>query len=249
MDAPNCLRCEIEMQDGIDNPTDKDLQRLDRRRRGRKVSNKDWESPTAPDSRTHLAYEAEHAADLQTEAILAAEVHGADQGDPSMGPRPLEASDENVAASNSETPVSELVADKRYHDNTLLAQCAVTGIRTYIPERRQKSRRWDDKPPEFEAAFRANRRRVQGERGCRLSRWRSERGLQGHICDFDKWRSATVSGGGLAQASTRWGMPGCVRDDVRNQLVRVRESAFGGIAGRGVVFRLAPARCSPCWNP
>lgn len=195
---------KLAAAEGIENPTDEDLRRLDRKRKGKKVSNKDWESPTDPDSRitkmkdgrTHLAYKAEHAVDLETEAIVAAEVHGADQGDPSTGPRTLEAADENAAASGSETPVTELVADKGYHDNTLLAQCAVMGIRTYIPERRQKSRRWDDKPPEFEEAFRANRRRVQGERGRRLSRWRSERCERpfAHVCETGGGRRAWVRG-------------------------------------------------------
>jgi transposase len=195
---------KLAAAEGIENPTDEDLRRLDRKRKGKKVSNKDWESPTDPDSRiakmkdgrTHLAYKAEHAVDLETEAIVAAEVHGADQGDPSTGPRTLEAADENVEAGGSETPVTELVADKGYHDNTLLAQCALIGIRTYIPERRQKSRRWDDKPPEFEQAFRANRRRVQGERGRRLSRWRSERCERpfAHVCETGGGRRAWVRG-------------------------------------------------------
>ena len=61
--------------------------------------------------------------------------------------------------------MKELVADKGYHDNRLLAQCAQWHVRTYIPERRQKARRWTDKPGGYEAAFRANRRRVCGERG------------------------------------------------------------------------------------
>ena len=47
-------------------------------------------------------------------------------------------------------------------------------MRTYLPERKQKTRCWTDKPPEPEAAFRANRRRVRGARGRRLNRRRSE---------------------------------------------------------------------------
>ena len=62
-----------------------------------------------------------------------------------------------------------MVADKGYHDNALLADRAAAGVRTYIPERKQKSHRWDDKPAEFEEAFRANRR-VEGDRGRELSR-------------------------------------------------------------------------------
>ena len=56
------------------------------------------------------------------------------------------------------------VADKGYHDNRLLAQCAAWQVRPYIPERKQKTRRWTDKPGDYEAAFRANRRRGCGDR-------------------------------------------------------------------------------------
>ncbi len=57
--------------EGIENPTDEDLRRLDRGRKDKKVSNEQWESPTDKDSRiakmkdgrTHLAYKAEPAVD------------------------------------------------------------------------------------------------------------------------------------------------------------------------------------------
>src|SRR5471030_863707 len=52
---------------GIENPTDEDLRRFDKKRTGKKLSNEEWESTTDPDSRiakmkdgtTHLAYKAE----------------------------------------------------------------------------------------------------------------------------------------------------------------------------------------------
>jgi transposase len=40
--------CEAE---GIDNPTVEDARRMDRARKGKKTSNKDWESPTDRDAR------------------------------------------------------------------------------------------------------------------------------------------------------------------------------------------------------
>jgi len=47
-------------------------------------------------------------------------------------------------------------------------------VRAYIPERKQKTRRWTDKPGDYESAFRANRRRVCGEKGRKLQHKRSE---------------------------------------------------------------------------
>lgn len=73
---------------GVKTPTRAALARLDRRRKKR-TSNKDWENPSDPDAkitkmkdgRTHLAHKAEHAVDLDTGALLAVTVQGADVGD------------------------------------------------------------------------------------------------------------------------------------------------------------------------
>jgi transposase len=75
-------------ESGIATPTADDLVRLDRARTGKKLSNDDWTSPVDPDARitrmkdgtTHLAHEPEHAVDLDTAAIVAAEVPRRDQG-------------------------------------------------------------------------------------------------------------------------------------------------------------------------
>ena len=190
--------------EGIANPSDEDLRRLDRRRRGKKVSNQDWESPTDPDSRitkmkdgrTHLAYKAEHAVDLESEAIVAATVMHADRGDAQTGPITLSLAEANVVLAGTGVEVREVVMDKGYHDNGLLADCAQREVRTYIPEREQKTRRWTDKPAEQEAAFRANRRRVRGDKGRRLNRWRSERCERtfAHVCETGGGRRVWVRG-------------------------------------------------------
>jgi transposase len=75
---------------GIETPTREDLARVDRRRK-KKTSNKEWTNPHDPDAkvtkmkdgRTHLAHKAEHAVDLETGAIIAVTVQGADEGDTS----------------------------------------------------------------------------------------------------------------------------------------------------------------------
>jgi transposase len=111
---------------GIATPTAEDLVRLDRKRKGKRLSNAEWVSPTDPeariaklkDGRTRLAYKPEHAVDLDTGAIVAAKVHVADQGDTATLPDTLEAAAANlatVAAAPSAEEPSELVADKGYH--------------------------------------------------------------------------------------------------------------------------------------
>jgi transposase len=64
------------------------LARLDRKRQKR-MSNQEWKNPADQDARiakmkdgrTHLAHKAEHAVDLDTGAVVAVTLQGADQGD------------------------------------------------------------------------------------------------------------------------------------------------------------------------
>jgi transposase len=111
---------------GLVTPTAEDLIRLDRKRKGKRLSNEEWASPTDPeariaklkDGRTHLAYKPEHAVDLDTGAIVAAQIHLADRGDTATLPETLEAAEANLAAVDAGPTVedpAELVADKGYH--------------------------------------------------------------------------------------------------------------------------------------
>ena len=86
--------------------------------------------------------------------------------------------------------------DKGYHVNGLLAQCQSWGVRTYIPERKQKKRIWKDKPPEYETAFRGNRRRMRGAKGKALNRQRSERVERtfAQVCDTGGSRRTQLRG-------------------------------------------------------
>jgi transposase len=116
----------LATESGIATPTAEDLVRLDRKRKGKRLANAAWISPTDPeakiaklkDGRTHFAYKPEHAVDLGTGAIVAAEIHPADQGDTATLPDTLEAAAANLAAVDAGPSVenpAELVADKGYH--------------------------------------------------------------------------------------------------------------------------------------
>ena len=117
-----------------DEPTAEEIARFDRKRQDKKVSNQDWRSKTDPDSRitemkdgrTHLAYKAEHAIDLDTELILAAEVYRADTADvDSIGPSIGQAQD-NLIRADSDAEIEEAVADKGYSSNETLADLEFT---------------------------------------------------------------------------------------------------------------------------
>jgi hypothetical protein len=114
----------LAVESGIATPTAEDLIRLDRKRKGKRLSNQDWTSPVDPeakiaklkDGRTRLAYKPEHAVDLDTGAIVAAEIHPANQGDTTTLPETLKAAESNLAAVDAGPTVeepAELVADKR----------------------------------------------------------------------------------------------------------------------------------------
>ena len=74
---------------GVATPTAAALKQFDRERKGKRLGNAEWASPTDPearitrmqDGRTRLAYKPEHAVDLDTEAIVAAVIQPADRGD------------------------------------------------------------------------------------------------------------------------------------------------------------------------
>jgi transposase len=110
-------------ESGIATPSAEDLVRIDRARKGKKLSNADWVSPTDPDAKiakmkdgtTHLAYKPEHAVDLDTGAVVAAEIHPANDGDTTTLSGTLKAAAANLAhvgRAPSTTETAELVADK-----------------------------------------------------------------------------------------------------------------------------------------
>lgn len=195
---------QLAKAEGLENPSDEELRRLDRKRKDKTVSNRDWKSPTdsesritkMKDGRTHLAYKAEHAVDLQSQAIVAPLVTHADRSDPQSAPLTLTVAQANLLLAGSAAKVQEVVLDKGYHDNQWLVSCREQGVRTYIPERKQKRRRWVDKPAQQQAAFRANRRRVRTDKGRRLNRWRSERCERtfAHVCETGGGRRSWLRG-------------------------------------------------------
>ena len=105
---------------GIATPTREQLAKLDRKR-ARKGSNEDWVNPHDPeahitkmkDGRTHLAYKAEHAVDLETGAVVAVTVAAGDAGDTATILETLPQAGEHIAqvacATNDER-VGERVA-------------------------------------------------------------------------------------------------------------------------------------------
>ena len=168
--------------EGIETPTKQDLARLDKKR-ANKASNKDWEHPhdadaritKMKDGRTHLAHKAEHTVDLDTQALVAVQVCGADAGDTESLKGSLAQADRNLkqVPVDEQTALSEVVADKGYHSNDTMKTLKEAKIRSYVSEPDRGRRNWKKDAP-AKAAVYANRRRIRGERGKRLQRLRAE---------------------------------------------------------------------------
>jgi transposase len=189
--------------EGVEDPTDEEIRRFDKKRK-KKVSNKEWESPIDPDSRitkmkdgrTHLAYKAEHTVDLDSEFVVAAVVHTAEQADSATLVASVLQAQINLVLAGSEQEVEEAVADKGYHKAETLAECEQLNTRTYIPEPQRKEYKWADKPEAWRLATLRNRRRTQGSRSKRLQKKRSEfvERSFAHVCETGGGRRTWLRG-------------------------------------------------------
>ncbi len=98
------------------------------------------------DGTTHLAYKPEHAVDLDTGAVVAAELHPADEGDTTTLCKTLAVAEANLeavdAAPTAEDP-AECVADKGYHSRAVLKALDDSPWKTRISEPKQNGfSRW-----------------------------------------------------------------------------------------------------------
>jgi len=197
-------------EEGIEDPSDEDLRRFDKRRKGKKVSNKEWESSTDPasriakmkDGRTHLAYKAENTIDLESDMVISADVYHGDEADSATLTESVVHAQENLIEAGSEQSIRDVVADKGYHKAETLRDAEAMVLRTYIPEpKRAHRRRWTKKPKGQKEAVYANRRRVSGERNKRLQRWRSEYVERSfaHVCETGGGRRTWLTGLGAVR--------------------------------------------------
>ena len=195
---------QLALAEGVEINSDDDLRKFDRKRKGKKVSNQDWESSSDPDARimkmkkghTHLSYKQEHAVDLETEAILSAEIYYGTESDGNTLLDSVSTAQGNLQQADNDAAIKEVVGDKGYHKNETLAKCRKDELRTYICEPDGPNRRWTDKSADYETAYRANRRRLKGDRNKRLQKLRSERVERSfaHVCETGGARRTWLRG-------------------------------------------------------
>jgi transposase len=226
-------------------PTDEEIRRFDKTRKGKTVSNEEWVSPTDPEAKitrmkdgtTHLAYKAEHVVDLETDVILAAEIRPATDGDAQTLADSVMKAQENLAAIGHQQRVEEVVADKGYHSADALELCRHLDLRTYIPEpKRTRDWNWSERSEDHQRAVMNNRDRMQRAKGKSLQKARSELCERSfaHVCKSGGMRRTWLKG--VVETTKRYLMAAAAHN-----LGRVLLKLFGvgkprGLQGLGAVF-------------
>jgi transposase len=226
----------LAKESGIETPTREQLAKLDRKR-PKKGSNDHWRNPHDPDARitkmkdgrTHLAHKAEHAVDMETGAIVAVTLHGADVGDTATIPETVAEAGERITSvvvdgNGAEVMKQvgadgprEVVTDKGYHSRAVVRELSEWGLRTYCSEPNRGRQRWPGQRREQQVVY-ANRRRIRGARGLRLLRQRGEK--------LERWNQHLYDRGGMRRLHLRG------RENILKRLV-----VHSGAANLGLLMR------------
>ena len=148
---------------------------------------------------THMAYKPEHAVDLDSGAVVAAEIHLADEGDTTTLPKTLEAAEKNLAKVGeqpTEENPAECVADKGYHARKGIKEMDDGVWKTRIAEPdRPKGNRWHGDNEARRAVYnnRARLRSKVGKKAMKLRAEKVERSFA-HILDRGGMRRAHLRG-------------------------------------------------------
>ena len=196
----------LAAEHGIDPNDTTAVRKFDRHRPG-KGSNQEWQNPHDPDARigrtkdgaTDMIYKPETVVDLDTGAIVQADVHPGDQADhKEMATRVLEAQ-QTINQATRQKPdtltVTSVTSDKGYYAVGELQALQHEGIRTVISDPID-NRRVDKLPPAEKRAVRGAKRSVRSKSGKELLRRRGmhiERSFA-HILDAGGMRRTTLRG-------------------------------------------------------
>ena len=196
----------LAAESGIDPEDSAAVRKFDRHRPG-KGSNQEWVNPYDPDAKigrtkdgaTDMIYKPEVVVDLDTGAIVQAQVHPGDQADhKEMATRVLEAQ-QNINEAAGEKldtlTVNSVTSDKGYYAVNELQALQQEDIRTVIADPID-NRRLDKLEPDEKKAVQAARRSTKSTSGKDLLRRRGmhiERSFA-HILDCGGMRRTTLRG-------------------------------------------------------
>ena len=192
---------------GVDTADPRAVSTFDRKRKGRKTSNAEWQNPHDPDAKvgpdkkgvTRMLYKPEHVVDLETGAIVAVDLQFGDHADGhGLAERVLEAEARmNVAVGDAADVkrVQVIVGDMGYCEATELSVLQAVGIRTAIADP-VRNRRWEKLPVAERRALRTAQRTTRSASGRALMRRRGEMCERSfvHVLDYGGARRTTLRG-------------------------------------------------------
>jgi hypothetical protein len=192
---------------GVDTSDEAAVRRFDRKRPGRKTSNDEWQNPHDPDAKvgrtkrgaTRMIYKPEHVVDLETGAIVDADVRPGDEHDTDdLTGRLLsaEARMNRALGDGKDTErVEVIVADMGYFKLEEIALLQDLGFETVVKDP-QTHRRLDKLPACDVAVIDAAKAAVQSQLGTQLARDRAEKVERSfeHVLDCGGARQTTLRG-------------------------------------------------------
>ena len=199
---------ELAKAAGIDPEDTKAVRQFDKKREGRKTSNEEWVNPHDPEAKvsrnkqgaTDMLYKPEHVTDLESGAIVRAEVRPGDAGDTQgFTDRMLEASATlgRVCDDPRQEKVGKSVtADEGYFSAEQAVALQGEGFRTVIGDPHVAKRNKDAQPSVVREALGKARRAVNSKSGKALLRKRGEHLERSfaHLLDQGGMRRATLKG-------------------------------------------------------
>lgn len=190
---------------GIDPENAAAVRNFDRKRPGRKTSNKDWSNPHDPDAKigktkrgaSRMIYKPEHIVDLETGAILDADVRPGDEADTDdLSTRVSESEARLKKALGIERSIFKVMAsDKGYFKLDEVRALQAMGLRTVIPDP-VSNRRPEKLSAKERQVLRSAQRAVTAHYGKSLMKRRGmyiERSFE-HLLDCGGARRTTLRG-------------------------------------------------------
>jgi transposase len=196
---------KLAKEAGVDPKDEAAVSRFDRKRKGRKTSNDEWENPHDPDAKigptkhgdTRMIYKPEHTVDMETGAMVDAKVLPGDTADSTNVSERIAAAEQRAIAMlpMDELPVETATMDKGYFSAKEVARIELSGIGANMPDR-CTNRNLENLTEEEFLAVRRCHARVKSKAGKELLRKRGmhiERSFA-HILDCGGMRRTTLRG-------------------------------------------------------
>lgn len=199
---------KLAAEAGIDPDDTKAVRRFDKKRKGRKTSNQEWVNPHDPDAKVgrtkdgacDMVYQPEHLTDLESGAIIRAEVRTGDCGDSEeLSARVMKGC--QILARVCQDPKQKkvgrsLTTDEGYFSVEEVCALQGEGIRTVMGDPHESRRNKDKQCEVTRQTLSRARRAVKSKSGKRLLRKRGEHLERSfaHVLDHGGLRRATLRG-------------------------------------------------------